>query len=94
MASGAGLGNYPLQRWVESHRPPESRQPKMSPSRCLPAPDDMTEYEFREIEHWLDDALRVFESNREAFSTSDRISYENLLAARKELHDLRLDEEV
>lgn len=54
----------------------------------------MTDSEYREVEQWLDDALRVFERNRGELTPNDRVTYDNLMSARRELHELRLDEEI
>lgn len=53
----------------------------------------MNESEYREVEARLDEALMVFNDNRVLLAPEERRTYENLLAARKETHGLRIEQE-
>jgi hypothetical protein len=54
----------------------------------------ITEREYRAIEAFLDDALAVFHEQRFALTAEDRQILENLLEARREVHDLRIQQEA
>ena len=54
----------------------------------------ITEREYREIEAHLDEALAVFHEQRFALSVEDRQILDNLLEARREVHDLRILQEA
>ena len=54
----------------------------------------ITEREYREIEARLDEALAVLHEQRFALSVEDRQILDNLLEARREVHDLRILQEA
>lgn len=53
----------------------------------------MTEPEYREIEARLDEALGIFQDNRPFLGTDERHLFENLFVVRKEVHELRIEQE-
>ena len=54
----------------------------------------MTEHEYREVEARLDAALRLFSEPEAALAADERQILQNLIAARKEVHELRIEHEA
>lgn len=54
----------------------------------------MTEHEYREIEAHLDEALGLFSECDDRLAADERQILQNLIDARKEVHELRIEREA
>lgn len=54
----------------------------------------MTQQEYRQIEARLDAALRLFSETETELAADERQILQNLILARKEVHELRIEHEA